>query len=252
MKAMIEELIENGLSLAGGERVAEVRVGLGYTAVTLESGKAGVGAMLRYMLEADGCSILPYAGTLGGRDAAGLVPLLRSPGIVEASIGLAAVNALFQPKGLAGLSTGDPVGLLGIRPGDRVAMVGNMAPVVERVRGIGAEAVVFDDGRAGEEGITDTSLEEDLLPGCGVVVLSATSLLNKTFDRLVELSAGAREICVMGASAPLAPDVFRPRGVTLLSGRRFTDPGRLLRVVGEAGGTKSFGPISLKVNIPLK
>jgi len=72
------------------------------------------------------------------------------------------------------------------------------------------------------------------------------------FVGLAELSARAREICVMGASTPLAADVFRPRGVTLLSGRRFTDPGRLLRVVGEAGGTKSFGPISLKVNIPLK
>ena len=251
MESIIEALVEHGLSLAGGERVAKVRVGLGYTAVTLESGKAGVGAMLRYLLDADGCSILPYPGTLGGRDAAELVPLLGSPGIVEASIGLAAVNALFEPNGMAGLSTGDPVDLLGIRPKDRVAMVGYMAPVAERIRRAAAECVVFDDGRAGEEGITETSLEEDLLPGCDVVVLSATSLLNKTFDRLVELSAGAREICVMGASTPLAPDVFRPRGVTLLSGRRFTDPGRLLRVVGEAGGRKSLAPISLKVNIPL-
>lgn len=254
MKPVIEALIQNGLSLAvaGGERVAEVRVGLGYTAVTLESGKAGVGAMLRYMLDVDGCSILPYAGTLGGRDAGELVPLLRSPGIVEPSIGLAAVNALFQPECREGLSTGDPVDLLGIRPKDRVAMVGYMAPVVERIRRAAAECIVFDDGRAGEEGITETSLEEDLLPGCDVVVLSATSLLNKTFDRLVELSAGAREICVMGASTPLAPGVFRPRSVTLLSGRRFTDPGRLLRVVGEAGGRKSLAPISLKVNILLK
>jgi len=251
MESIIEALVEHGLSLAGGERVAKVRVGLGYTAVTLESGKAGVGAMLRYLLDADGCSILPYPGTLGGRDAAELVPLLGSPGIVEASIGLAAVNALFEPNGMAGLSTGDPVDLLGIRPKDRVAMVGYMAPVAERIRRAAAECVVFDDGRAGEEGITETRLEEDLLPGCDVVVLSATSLLNKTFDRLVELSAGAREICVMGASTPLAPDVFRPRGVTLLSGRRFTDPGRLLRVVGEAGGRKSLAPISLKVNIPL-
>jgi len=251
MESIIEALVEHGLSLAGGERVAKVRVGLGYTAVTLESGKAGVGAMLRYLLDADACSILPYPGTLGGRDAAELVPLLGSPGIVEASIGLAAVNALFEPNGMAGLSTGDPVDLLGIRPKDRVAMVGYMAPVAERIRRAAAECVVFDDGRAGEEGITETRLEEDLLPGCDVVVLSATSLLNKTFDRLVELSAGAREICVMGASTPLAPDVFRPRGVTLLSGRRFTDPGRLLRVVGEAGGRKSLAPISLKVNILL-
>ena len=251
MTPIIDVLVEHGLSLAGEERIADVRVGLGYTAVRLESGKAGVAATLRYLVDGGGCSLLPYAGTLAGKEAAEIVPMLGSKNIVEASIGLATINALSQWEGDAGSSNDDLVQLLRIGPSDRVGMIGDITPVFERIRRHAKECVVFDEGKPRESGITETTLEEDLLPKCDVVILSATSLLNKTFDRMIALSSGAREICVMGPSTPMLPDVFRPRGVTLLSGRRFTDPDRLMRVVSEAGGTRSFGPISLKVNIPL-
>jgi hypothetical protein len=251
MTPIIDVLVEHGLSLAGGERIADVRVGLGYTAVRLESGKAGVGAMLRYLVDGGGCSLLPYAGTLAGREAREILPMLGSKNIVEASIGLATINALAQWEGPAGSTNDDVVELLRIDPGDRVGMIGDITPVFERIRRHAKECVVFDEGKPGEAGITETALEEDLLPKCDVVILSATSLLNKTFDRMIALSGRAREICVMGPSTPLIPELFRSRGVTLLSGRRFTDPDRLLQVVSEAGGTRSFGAVSLKVNIRL-
>jgi len=251
-KPIVESLVEHGLSLSRGERIAEIRVGLGYTAVKLESGKAGVGAMLRYLVDGGGCSLLPYAGTLAGKEAAEMVPMLGSKNIVEASIGLATVNALAQWEGPAGSTNDDLVELLHIGPKDRVGMVGDITPVFEKIRRHAKECVVFDEGKPGEAGITETTMEEDVLPKCDVVILSATSLLNKTFDRMIALASGAREICVMGPSAPMLPGLFRPRGVTLLSGRRFTHPDRLLQVVSEAGGTKSFGPISLKVNIQLE
>lgn len=252
MMPIIEALVEHGLSLAGDERIAEVRVGLGYTAVKLGGGQVGVGGMLRYLLDCPGCSLLSYAGTLAGRLAAEIVPMLRSENIVEASIGLATINALARWEGPAGSSNDDLVELLHIDPHDQVGMVGDIAPVLEKIRPHADRCVVFDDGKPGEAGITETTLEEEILPQCDVVVLSATSLLNKTFDRMIALSARAREICVMGPSTPLIPELFRARGVTLLSGRRFIHPDRLLQVVSEAGGTRSFGAISLKVNIPLK
>ena len=248
----IEALVEYGLSATAGERVADVRVGLGYTAVRLESGKTGVAGMLRHLLDKAGCSILAYAGTLAGRKAGEVVPLLRSESIVEASIGLAAVNALFQWEGPAEGSNDDLPQLLRIGPRDWLGMVGNMAPVLERLRPYFDRCVVFDDGRPGEEGIAETSLEQDLLPKCDVVILTATSLLNGTFDNLVAISKEAREVCLMGPSTPLIPELFRERGVTLLSGRRFTDPDRLMRVVSEAGGQRSFGEFSRKVNIRLE
>lgn len=253
MKApTIEALVEHGVSASAGERIADVRIGLGYTAVRLESGKTGVAGMLRHLLDKAGCSILPYAGTLAGREARAVVPLLRSKSIVEASVGLAALNALAQREWPAGASSEDVLELLRIGPKDRVGMVGDMAPVLERIRPIADRCVVFDDGRPGEEGITETSLQQELLPKCDVVILTATSLLNGTFDGLVALSKQAREICVMGPSTPLIPEVFGERGVTLLSGRCFTDPDRLMRVVSEAGGTRSFREISFKVNLSLK
>ena len=251
MTPIIDVLVEHGLSLSPGERIADVRAGLGYTAVKLESGKVGVAAMLRYLVDGGGCSLLPYAGTLAGKEAAEILPMLGSKNIVEASIALATINALAQWEGPAGSTNDDLVELLHIGPGDRVGMIGDITPVFERIRRHAKECIVFDEGKPGEAGITETTLEEELLPKCDVVILSATSLLNKTFDRMIALSGGAREICVMGPSAPLIPELFRSRGVTLLSGRRFTDPDRLMRVVSEAGGTKSFGPISLKVNIRL-
>lgn len=251
MTPIIDVLVEHGLFLSPGERIADVRVGLGYTAVRLESGKAGVAATLRYLVDGGGCSLLPYAGSLAGKEASEIVPMFRSENIVEASIGLATINALAQWEGEAGSTNDDLVELLHIGPGDRVGMIGDITPVFEKVRRHAKECVVFDEGKPDEARITEITLEEEVLPKCDVVILSATSLLNKTFDRMIELSEGAREICVMGPSTPMLPDLFRPRGVTLLSGRRFTDPDRLMRVVSEAGGTRSFGPVSLKVNIRL-
>lgn len=61
--------------------------------------------------------------------------------------------------------------------------------------------------------------------------------------------AGCREVVLVGASTPLAPSVFQPLGVTLLSGIVVEDPSGILRVVSEAGGTSFFGRSVRKVNV---
>lgn len=252
MKPIIEELIEYALPLSGRERVADIRVGLGYTAVKLKSGKTGVACMLRHRLEKEGCSLLPHAGTLAGIEAERAILFLLSQNVVEASIGLAALNAVIDWKGNAGSSNDELVALLHIGKNDMVGMVGDIPPVLNAIRQQANNCVVFDEGKSEQEGITETTRESEILPQCDVVILSATSLINHTFDSLLIQASEAREICVIGPSTPLAPDVFRPRGVTLLSGRRITDADLLLRIVSEAGGTRRFGMASKKINITLK
>lgn len=253
MKTIIEELIAYGLSHFKGERVEDVRVGLGYTAVKLDTARAGVACTLRHRLGKTTCSLLPHAGSLAGSPADRVLPLLRSPNIVETSVGLAALNALVQQDGYVEDSSNDDlVQLLNITSNDRVGMVGDITPIFNRIQKHAKDCIVFDEGKNDCEGITDISLEKEMLPRCDVVLLSATTLLNNTFESVLSMAPAAREICVIGPSAPLLPDVFKKRGVTLLSGRRFLDADRLLRIVSEAGGTKSFGPVSLKVNIRLK
>ncbi len=253
MNTIIEELIEYGLSHFKGERVEDVRVGLGYTAVKLDTAQAGVACMLRHRLDNAACCPMANAGSIAGSPADRVIPLLRSPNIAETSVGLAVLNALIQQDGYEEDSSNDDlVQLLDITSNDRVGMVGDITPIFNRIQKHAKECIVFDEGKSDWEGIADTSLEKDMLPRCDVALLSATTLLNNTFESVLSMVAGAREICVIGPSAPLLPDVFKKRGVTLLSGRRFLDADRLLRIVSEAGGTKCFGPISLKVNIRLK
>jgi uncharacterized protein (DUF4213/DUF364 family) len=93
------------------------------------------------------------------------------------------------------------------------------------------------------------SAAPSLLPRCDVVILSATTLLNHTLERLLDCSRGARELVVLGPSSPLVPAPFAKRGVTLLSGVVVEKPDKLLRIVSEGGGTRQFGDAVRKLSI---
>lgn len=252
MRPVLDDLIDYGLSRGSSDRLADLRIGFGYTAARLESGKAGAACVLRHRLGGAGCSLLPFAGTLAGRPLPEILPFTRSRNVLEAAVGLAALNAAVDPVEHPGGAEENLADLLHIQPSDRVAMVGNIAPLLAPIRSRTEHCIVFDEGKPGTEGISDMALQEQLLPACQIAILSATCLLNDTFDRLLELVRDAREVCLIGPTTPMAPEVFAPRGVTVLAGRSFTDADGLLRVVSEAGGTRQFGPISRKVTLLLK
>lgn len=262
-KATIEGLIDVVLSYEQQhERVTDLRIGLGYTAVKLESGACGLACTLRYRLDLGGCSLLSQAGMMTGFEAAEAIPLLRSHNMLEAAVGLAAMNAVIAagfPQ--AGKRERAPISeLLRVTAQDRVGMVGYIGPIVKELQQCAREVIVFDEakiastnsGQAEISKITATEQQARLLPQCDRVILSATSLLNKTFDSLVEMALKAREICVMGPSTPMLPDVFRARNVTLLAGRQILDAQKVLQIVSEAGGTKSFSKVTEKIYLHVK
>ena len=167
MKPTVEALIEHALAWNRPERVADIRVGLGYTAVKLDSGSAGVACMLRHRLGKGACSLLPQAGTLAGIEAKQAMSLCRSQNVVEASIGLATLNALIEWAGDVDSSNKELVDQLHIGPHDQVGMVGHIAPVVNTIRQHTNTCVVFDEGKLGQEGITGTAEESAILPQWG-------------------------------------------------------------------------------------
>ena len=261
-KPTIEALIDLALSYDQHEHVVDMRIGLGYTAVKLESGACGLACTLRHRLDDGTCSLLPKAGTLAGIEAVEAIPWLRSHNMLEAAVGLATINAvtasIFPQPG----NTEDaPIAeLLRITSEDRVGMVGYIGPIVKELQQCAQEVVVFDEaktastssGQATMNEITATEQEAQLLPLCDVVILSATSLLNKTFDSLLDMASKAREICVMGPSTPMTPEIFRGKNVSLLAGRQILDAHKVLQIVSEAGGTKRFSKVTEKVYFDLK
>ena len=237
------------LPLAEGRRIADARIGLGYTAVLLDNGQAGV-AYTFLDETTGGCSVYRNIRPLAGRPAGDLLDLFASGGRLEAALALATANALFNRPERT-YQTGDILEHLEIGPADRVGMVGHFGPLVPAIRKQAETLYIFEQIALPQGNLLPVAAAEDLLPGCQVVLLTSTSLINATADRLLALAAGCREIVFLGASTPMWPEIFAGTGVTRLAGITVTDPGAILQIVSEGGGMRFFKGAVDKVNLLL-
>lgn len=243
------ELKEHVLLHYPEARLADVRIGLGYTAVMLEDGAVGV-AYTFHREASGGCSVFQGKRPLAGRTTTEVLEYLDSADAIEAAVGLACANALVnRPR--PEHSEGDLLHYLSVGFLDRVGMVGFFGPIVPALRKRSRELLIFerDTGRA--EGLLPAEEAFSRLLECDVAVITSTALMLGELDRLLEAAAGCREVALVGASTPLAPEVFRTRGVTLLSGVTVVDGPRILQVVSEGGGMGFFGDSVRKVNLSL-
>lgn len=243
---LTDEIVNHGLQLAKQRKVADIRIGLGYTAVQLDGGSCGLAYTLHEQ-EYESCCVMPDAGQLAGRKASELIPWIHSQDVTACAVGLAALNALLEPPPAAVES--DVLDLLALEPEDTVGMIGYFGPLVEPIRSRTRTLHVFERRGEPEHGILPESATRELLPACRAIVISATTLLNHTIDGLLDLSKTAREIAILGPSTPFLPEVFRRYGITMLSGVQVVDPDRILRIVSEGGGTRQFGRAVRKLSI---
>ena len=241
-----ERIKAAAIPLAEGRRVADVRIGLGYTAVMLDSGSAGLA--YTFLDEAGGgCSVYRNIRPLAGRPAEDLLRLFTAGGRIEAALALATANALFnRPERTH--RPGDILQHLRIGPEDSVGMVGHFGPLVPIIRKQAAALHIFEQIELPQGGLLPVAAAEDLLPCCQVALLTSTSLINDTADHLLELAGNCREVVFLGASTPLCAEVFQDTGVTLLSGVTVVDPGAILQIVSEGGGMRFFKDAIDKVN----
>lgn len=242
--SVVEALLRRVREEARQREIAELCLGLGYSAVVLDDGSAG----LAYTVRAgrpECCSVLDDAGTLRGRNAWELLAGAFPGDPVRASLGVAIINAL-APADSGHELEGDLLEHLRVAGDDRVGMVGYFAPFMplkERV----AAFHVLEERELAEPDVHPAREAGRILPRCSVVVLTSVTLVNGTFEELIRYAEGAREIALVGPSTPLFPEIFRPYGVTLLAGSRVRDVRRLLEIISEGGGRRHLGPALRKV-----
>jgi uncharacterized protein (DUF4213/DUF364 family) len=104
--------------------------------------------------------------------------------------------------------------------GRHVAIVGHF-PFVERVRKVAGECSVLELHPG--PGDLPASRAAEVLPEADVVALTGTSLINGTFDQLIELCRPDAFVLLLGPSAPLTPALF-DAGVDAISGTRVHEP----------------------------
>lgn len=241
----MEDLYQYGLTLASNLHVRDVRIGLGYTAVQVENG--GVGLAYTFRGEAGHtCTAMKMAGELAGKQADLLLSFMKESDLISAAVGLATFNALLQQHLPVSIAE-DFFPIVRLRKGERVGMVGFFAPIIPIIKKAGCELFIFERNLKRGEGLFGPEKIPSELPTCDVVILSATTLINHTFEEVVKHAKMAREAVMLGPSTPLTPEVMGHYGVTLLAGMRIVKPEAVLRIVSEGGGTQRLKGTAQKV-----
>jgi len=246
-KSVAHRLVALLADAAREATVADVRIGLGYTAVRLADGRTGVAYTFRDQAQG-GCSVFNGRRPLSGRAVSDLLPLIELHDAIEAGVGLACANALGNQQ-KPGHLIGDILEHLDVQPEDDVAMVGNFGPLVETLRSSARSLTIFERVTAPTGLLRPQEEALAVIPRCQIVLITATSIINHSIDPLLQAARECREVVLLGASTPLIPEAFSAARVTMLSGVVVTAAEEVLRIVSEGGGMRQFGPYVRKVTV---
>ena len=247
IRRRIREEVE---SLAAEASIADVRVGLGYTAAMLKDSRTGVA----YTVVSDlhkGCTVFGGIRPMAGRPAPQLLELIESGDTLEATVGLATANALSNVQPSDALH-GDVLTALKLDPTDTVAMIGYFGPLVTPLKKQVAALEIFEEDTQRASGLLPAEEAFTRLPKAQVAIISSVTIVNDTVDALLDAAGNCREVVLLGSSTPLVPEVFRATPVTYLSGITIEDSSGILQVVSEGGGTRLFKPYVSKWNVAMQ
>ena len=244
---ILNRLYEQLKSSAKKATVADLRIGLGYIGVRLDNDAMGIAAVLHGGLQ-HGCTAMPAAGSFTGSPAAELLKyLVAGKNPLEVAIGLATANALIEPLS-DNVDDREATTYLNLQKGTKVVMVGLFTPLVARIRATGAELTIIERNPARMEILGDTE-KQSALKSCDVVIITATTLLNSTFEETINGLGTPRAVLIMGPSTPLLPAIFDQTPVTHLGGAVVANAARVMQIISEGGGTPTLRPYLSFVNL---
>jgi len=248
---LLQELINAVEDKAASKTIEDLRIGLCYTGVLLSDGHLGLAYTFKSP-HSNTCCVRIESGSFKGKRATEVIRCSLSDNLLESSIGIATINALANQT-VEEVIEGDVLDIVTFHPSDTVGMIGFFGPLVGPLRASVKSLFIFEEkDMPHTPDVYPSARTVEILPQCDVIIISATTLINKTMEPLLQLSKNARETIILGATTPLIPRTFISRGITMLSGVVVVDTAKVLRVISEGGGMRDFKNIIKKVNLILK
>ncbi len=242
---IVEKLLDQVKDELVKREAIDVRIGLSYTGVLLDNQKLGIAYSFRE--EANHCcEVVESAGELE-RNAFELAKMANKYRAIDSSVGIATINAAIN-QNISG-KKGGLLNFLEIEQKDKVGMVGRFDPLIDRFPG-DIELNIFERNPQEEDVYPDWAAEK-ILPNMDICIITGTSVVNKTIDRLLELCSGAREVAILGPTTPLSKKVFGEHGATFLGGMVFEDVRKALKIISQGGGTRKFRDVARKVSVEI-
>jgi uncharacterized protein len=208
------------------QNVNNVLIGLHWTMV---SGKhSGLAATLS---DAPCCRAreIENGGHLHEMKIGDLINLIYSSHPLEVSVGMAALNSVLEYDDDSVVEINARDILMARSVEKNVAIVGHF-PFVDQLREKAHKMWVLElDPGPGD---LDASEYVNILPQADVIGLTATSLMNGTFDGLSACFPSNALVVMMGPSTPMSSVLF-DHGINVLAGSTVTDPSALSRFIGQ-------------------
>jgi len=192
-------------------------------------------------------------GNLTQKSALVLAEYAKSDNVLEASIGMAAINSLIDIDEAACIEE-NAFDILAREGRDKdIAIVGQF-PWISKLRDIARKLWVIEQKPLGED--LPAATAEEILPQAEVVAITGTSFINHTVEKLLDLSKSSF-VVMLGPTTPLSPVLF-DYGVDILAGVKVVDPEKTIcsisqgaifpqmegvRLVTMAKGERDGGPV---------
>jgi uncharacterized protein (DUF4213/DUF364 family) len=218
-------------------KILSIQVGYSRTAVLAETARGlscGLAATLANAEFEHRCHpSVRNAGHLLEMTNQELVNLAESDSYTEVSIGLAVINALIPVDPSSYVELNAEEYLRHNAEHKNVALVGHF-PFVERLKPDVKNLWVLElDPRPGD---LPADAAPEYIPQADVVAITATTLVNHTFEGLLALCKPTSKVMLLGPSTPLSPVLFK-HGVDLLCGTIVTDPQAVMLGIGQGGSS---------------
>lgn len=190
--------------------------------------------------------LLAWPGTIAGQPVQNLLPRLSSWNPFDTTLALSACNAVINSPAnplMADAQLIPPTAQPNLavfawfRPqltGKKVVVIGRYPQLDQVLKGL--DYVVLERQPQTDD-LPDTAAET-VIPEADWVFITATSLINKTFTRLAELSRHAVSVLI-GPSTPWLPQ-FADFGIDYLAGVHLHDLDIAQQIAAEGGGVRLF------------
>ncbi|MDY0187274.1 MAG: DUF364 domain-containing protein [Syntrophus sp. (in: bacteria)] len=221
------EILENILkNIEEDASVQEVRRGLFWTAVV--SRRCGLASTMAQ----GGCSHEESGGLEGSvtnMSALGLARYGLKGGMERVSMGLAAINSLIEvdPSRCSDVEGLKLVKDLG--KGKNISVIGHFPSLDALAREVKNLWIIEKRPRAGDY---PEERGNDLIPQSDIVVISSTTLINKTLSGILGLCRKGSVKMLLGPSTPLSEVLF-DYGIDVLAGSAVTEKESVLKSVSE-------------------
>ena len=167
-------------------------------------------------------------GKLRGKSALEIAEYAKSDRLLEASIGMAAINSLIDIDETICVEKNAFDILAEKGSGKNIAIVGHF-PWIQKLKKIARNLFVIE--QRPQEGEFPAESSEEILPRADVVGLTGTAFTNHTIEKLLELSKG-KFIVMVGPTSPLSSILF-DYGVDVIGGSKVVDPEKTIRSISE-------------------